>query len=146
MPFRFARIAASLAVLLLPVVTTAQAPQAGPPTPPQALARRVTAAPVLDGKLDDVMWKGLPLIEGFRQREPMVGAPATEASTVRIGYDNTHLYVGAHLADSTPDGVRASELRRDNTLELRVQSMLRSELPLEPELERWYAVWDAPTG
>jgi len=36
--------------------------------------------------------------------------------------------------------------RRDNTLELRVQSMLTHELPLEPELERWYPVWDAPTG
>ncbi len=35
---------------------------------------------------------------------------------------------------------------RDNTLELRVQSMLAHELPLEPELERWYAVWDSPTG
>ena len=35
---------------------------------------------------------------------------------------------------------------RDNTLELRVQSMVASELPLEPELERWYAVWDAPTS
>jgi hypothetical protein len=36
--------------------------------------------------------------------------------------------------------------RRDNTLELRVQSMVASELPLEPELERWYAIWDAPTA
>lgn len=36
--------------------------------------------------------------------------------------------------------------KRDNTLELRVQSMVGSDLPLEPELERWYAVWDAPTG
>ncbi len=35
---------------------------------------------------------------------------------------------------------------RDNTLELRVQSMLTHELPLEPELERWYPVWDSPTG
>ena len=34
---------------------------------------------------------------------------------------------------------------RDNTLELRVRSMVGSDLPLEPELERWYAVWDAPT-
>ncbi len=36
--------------------------------------------------------------------------------------------------------------RRDNTLELRVQSMVASELPLEPELERWSAIWGAPTG
>jgi hypothetical protein len=36
------------------------------------------------------------------------------------------------------------EARRDNTFELRVKSVLEGELSLEPELERWYAVWDAP--
>lgn len=34
--------------------------------------------------------------------------------------------------------------RRDAILERRVQSLLTSELSLEPELERWYPVWDAP--
>jgi hypothetical protein len=34
--------------------------------------------------------------------------------------------------------------RRDNTFELRVKSVLERELRVEPELERWYAVWDAP--
>ena len=35
---------------------------------------------------------------------------------------------------------------RDNALELRLQSTLGNELPLEPELERWYPVWDTPVG
>jgi hypothetical protein len=34
--------------------------------------------------------------------------------------------------------------RRDNPLELRLQAALGAELPFEPELERWYPVWDAP--
>ena len=34
--------------------------------------------------------------------------------------------------------------RRDNALELRLQAALGRELPIEPELERWYPVWDAP--
>jgi hypothetical protein len=34
--------------------------------------------------------------------------------------------------------------RRDTALELRVQAVLRHELPIEDELERWYPVWDAP--
>ena len=34
--------------------------------------------------------------------------------------------------------------RRDNALELRLQGALAGELPLEPELERWYPVWGAP--
>ena len=36
------------------------------------------------------------------------------------------------------------ENRRDTILERRVQGALTSELALEPELERWYPVWDAP--
>ncbi|MBJ7456532.1 MAG: hypothetical protein JHC74_10785 [Thermoleophilia bacterium] len=36
--------------------------------------------------------------------------------------------------------------RRDAILERRVQSLLTSELSLEPELERWYPVWDAPVA
>lgn len=34
--------------------------------------------------------------------------------------------------------------RRDNALELRLQGALRGDLAIEPELERWYPVWDAP--
>ncbi len=36
--------------------------------------------------------------------------------------------------------------RRDNALELRLQAALSAELPIEPELERWYPVWDSPVG
>ena len=36
------------------------------------------------------------------------------------------------------------EATRDNALELRLKSVLGSDLPIEPELERWYPVWDAP--
>ena len=36
--------------------------------------------------------------------------------------------------------------RRDTTLELRLQAVLKGELPMEPELERWYPVWEAPVS
>ena len=34
--------------------------------------------------------------------------------------------------------------RRDNELELRVQSLVGSDLPLEPDLSRWFPLWDLP--
>ncbi len=34
--------------------------------------------------------------------------------------------------------------RRDNILELRVRDMLARELPVEPDVSRWFAVWGAP--
>jgi PspA associated protein B len=35
---------------------------------------------------------------------------------------------------------------RDGILERRVQAVLTHEIALEPELERWYPVWDAPVA
>ena len=33
---------------------------------------------------------------------------------------------------------------RDNALELQMRSVMSRELPIEPELERWYPMWDLP--
>ena len=48
-------------------------------------------------------------------------------------------------APSTPSP-RARGGARDTTLELRLQAVLGGELPIEPELERWYPVWEAPVS
>ena len=34
--------------------------------------------------------------------------------------------------------------QRDNVLELKVRDLLGKELPLEPDLSRWFAIWGAP--
>lgn len=34
--------------------------------------------------------------------------------------------------------------KRDNALEMRVKAGLEREMPIEQELERWFALWDAP--
>jgi hypothetical protein len=36
--------------------------------------------------------------------------------------------------------------RRDNELELRVKATLAGDLPVEPELARWFALWGLPLG
>jgi hypothetical protein len=35
--------------------------------------------------------------------------------------------------------------QRDNAYELRLSTMMGRELPIEKELERWYAIWGIPT-
>ena len=84
---------------------------------PVARATSASQPPRIDGRLDDAAWQGAPAVLGFRQREPQAGDEATEPTSVRILYDKANLYIGADLRDSAPDGIRASELRRDNTLE-----------------------------
>ena len=39
---------------------------------------------------------------------------------------------------------RGAGERRDNVLEIRIRAMLAKELPVEPDVSRWFAVWGAP--
>jgi hypothetical protein len=105
-------VAVFICVVCSPVVAPAQESAA-----PRAEARRTAATPRIDGRLDDAAWQSAPPIRGFKQREPEEGADASEPTTVRILYDQANLYIGAELGDSVPADIRASELRRDNTLE-----------------------------
>ena len=36
------------------------------------------------------------------------------------------------------------EQQRDNERELRLRAQIGAELPVEPELERWFPLWDIP--
>ena len=38
----------------------------------------------------------------------------------------------------------SAEQQRDYTLELQVRSAVGSDLPVEPDLSRWFPVWGAP--
>jgi hypothetical protein len=40
--------------------------------------------------------------------------------------------------------VPAGDKQRDNEAELRLRAQLGSELPIEPELERWFPLWGIP--
>lgn len=42
--------------------------------------------------------------------------------------------------------VPVGEHARDNSAELRLAESLKGELPMEPELERWYALWGNPVA
>ncbi len=63
---------------------------------PSHRATRVQKAPTIDGRLDDAAWanaKPLTLVQSFD------GRPATLATTARIVYDDTHLYVAFDSVD-----------------------------------------------
>ncbi len=42
--------------------------------------------------------------------------------------------------------VPLEDQKRDNAYELRLRALMEKEMPLEPELERWYPLWDLPLG
>lgn len=43
-----------------------------------------------------------------------------------------------------PFAPKAGGEQRDNILELQIRDRLAGELPMEPVMERWFAVWSAP--
>ncbi len=108
----FAILLFAIGHLLFPSPAQAQTQAA-----PAAQALKVTAPPKLDGRLDDPIWQKAAVISGFKQREPDENQDASERTTVRIAYDQANLYIGAVLDDSVSADIRASELRRDNTLD-----------------------------
>jgi hypothetical protein len=40
--------------------------------------------------------------------------------------------------------IDAQSQRRDNALELQVRAVVSGDLPIEPDVSRWFAVWGAP--
>ena len=69
---------------------------------------------VIDGKLDENIYRTVPAIDRFEQQVPREGAPATEKTEAWILYDDNNLYFSARLLDSQPDRIVANEMRHDS--------------------------------
>lgn len=83
---------------------------------PTTVVQKVTAAPVIDGKLDEAMWaQGVPVSE-FVQRELNEGVPASERTEVRFATDGAFLYIGARMYDREPQLIVPGEKIRDVSL------------------------------
>lgn len=80
----------------------------------QVGAVETSQPPTLDGVLDEAMWQSAGVISDFVQQEPDEGAPSTERTEVRILYDAENLYFAVRAYDSEPNGVIATEMRRDS--------------------------------
>lgn len=79
-------------------------------------AHPISAAPRIDGRLDEAQWREAPLLDGFLQRELHEGDPVSERTEVRLLTDGEALYVGAWLFDRDVAGIVNGEKVRDVTL------------------------------
>lgn len=79
-------------------------------------ATEAVEAPLIDGTVDEDVWKRADVFTNFVQAEPHEGQPATEKTEVRILYDNRAVYVGVICYDSEPDGIVVTDTRRDSDL------------------------------
>ena len=68
--------------------------------------------------------------------------PFANASGQRFGL--TYLYKQGTFYPFAPQDGGPGSQTRDNLLELSVRDLLAAELPMEPDLQRWLAIWKAP--
>lgn len=105
-------------LLLIPWLALAQAHGGipGNPADPEAAilpASRAAGAIALDGRLSEEAWLLARPADGFLQREPDEGKPATERTELRVVYDSEALYVGARMFDREPGRIVRRLVRRD---------------------------------
>ncbi len=112
-----------LLVLVVAMPAWAQPVASEPATPANSAAKSVRAhalqpdeLPTLDGRLDDAVWARITPLADFRMQEPVEGGAPSERTEIRIAYDGDHLYIGAMLFDSDPDGIKGFQRRWDQGL------------------------------
>ena len=112
------RVACWLAGVLLAVLPGFAPAAAQTPVPEmRATATPVPRPPIIDGVLDEPLWAMIEPITDFRQRDPVDGAPGSEPTEVRIGYDANALYFGFVFHDSEPSLIRRSILHRGGRID-----------------------------
>ncbi|HEX8271573.1 MAG TPA: DUF5916 domain-containing protein [Longimicrobiaceae bacterium] len=113
----FPRRTLTPALLALLVLAAPAAAQEGPHSTgavPRVQAVERTEPVVVDGRLDEAVWRSAPAATDFVQQDPHEGRPATQRTEVRLAYDGDALYIGARMFDSLgAAGVRDRLFRRD---------------------------------
>ena len=71
---------------------------------------------VLDGVLDEPVWKRAVSAGEFVQQDPVLGAEPTERTEIRFAFNRDHLYMGVICFDSEPDRLQGNTSKRDEFL------------------------------
>lgn len=82
-------------------------------TIPSLRAEKIDQEPIIDGVLDEAVWRRAEKADGFLQQEPDQYDPASEATEVQVAFSETHLFVAVRAYDSEPSEIIARELGRD---------------------------------
>ena len=111
-----------LLILVLLCAAFAAAAQTARPTtrkvtvPPEKAVplhvARFDKAPVIDGKLDDEVWKHAAVFKDFIQTSPGDNVAPSRDTIAMIGYDSKFLYLAFHCFDE-PNNVKATVAKRD---------------------------------
>ncbi len=74
---------------------------------------RAAEPPVIDGRLDDAIWRHAPSVTGFKTWTPDYGVEMPDQTVVFMAYDAENLYFGFRSYDTEPGRIRAAVAARD---------------------------------
>lgn len=135
-------------------------------------AVRIAEPPVIDGILDEDIWKLADLADNFVQYSPFNGSPSKFRTEVRVLYDNSAVYIGAIMYDPSPDSIYTELGERDSdyglnadqftidispyndgingaTFKVSASGVQSDRIPGSGPMHRsdtWDAVWDSETS
>src|SRR5713226_241634 len=93
--------------------TTTKSPVVLPPEKAGPVKfNRFDRAPVIDGRLDEEVWRHATVLKDFYQIQPGDNTPPSKPTEVLLGYDSSNLYL-AFIAHDDPGKVRATVPKRD---------------------------------
>lgn len=69
-------------------------------------------SPIIDGNLDDEVWKNAAVFKDFLQTEPGDQIPPSKETVAYMGYDEKHLYIAFYCFDE-PELIRSTVAKRD---------------------------------
>ncbi|CAN5668239.1 hypothetical protein BH18ACI1_BH18ACI1_16100 [soil metagenome] len=74
---------------------------------------KISVSPVIDGKLDDEIWKTAAIFKDFIQTNPGDNIAPSKPTEAYLAYDEKNLYIGFKCWDER-DKIRATVAKRDN--------------------------------
>ena len=74
----------------------------------------VSAPPVIDGVLDDAVWRNALRFSDFLTMKPGPGLAPSEATEVLVAADSKNIFIGLRCLDRSPDSIKASLSSRDS--------------------------------
>ncbi|HKB68514.1 MAG TPA: DUF5916 domain-containing protein [Pyrinomonadaceae bacterium] len=123
--------------------SSGKSPAALPPEKAQPVKVSLFAKPpVIDGKLDDDVWKSAAVFKDFYQWRPSDSSPASARTEVLAGYDSRFIYFAFHAYDD-PARVRATVAKRDSIFDDDVVGLL---LDTFNDRRRAYELFFNPLG
>ena len=103
---------------------------------------RFDTPPVIDGKLDDAIWKTAAVFKDFGQVYPGDNVAPSKPTIAYMGYDELNLYVAFYCYDE-PDKIRATVASRDNVFN---EDNVRIHLDTYNDQRRAYVLGFNPFG